>query len=67
MNAVRAAGGNIVGAASICSRGNCDATALGVEQFRYLCEILIPAWPAKDCQLCQQNATVKTTLTVWNS
>ncbi|HWG43780.1 MAG TPA: phosphoribosyltransferase family protein [Gemmataceae bacterium] len=57
---VREAGGHVVGAACLVSRGNVDAAGLGVEQFVYLLEHKIPAWPADGCRLCQAGVPVNT-------
>jgi orotate phosphoribosyltransferase len=58
--AVRGAGGQVVGAACLVSRGNVDAAGLGVERFVSLLEYPIPAWPAESCKLCQAGVPVNT-------
>jgi orotate phosphoribosyltransferase len=58
--AVRGAGGQVVGAACLVSRGNVDAAGLGVERFVYLLEHHIPAWPASACRLCQAGVPINT-------
>jgi orotate phosphoribosyltransferase len=58
--AVRDAGGHVVGAACLVSRGNVDAAGLGVDRFVYLLEHQIPAWPADGCRLCQAGVPVNT-------
>jgi orotate phosphoribosyltransferase len=58
--AVRGAGGQMVGAACLVSRGNVDAAGLGVGQFVYLLEYSIPAWPASACKLCQAGVPINT-------
>jgi orotate phosphoribosyltransferase len=58
--AVRGAGGEVVGAACLISRGNVDAAGLGVSRYRYLLEYQIPAWPAAACPLCQAGVPVNT-------
>jgi orotate phosphoribosyltransferase len=58
--AVRGAGGQVVGAACLVSRGNVDAAGLGVGRFVYLLEYQIPAWPASSCQLCRAGVPVNT-------
>src|ERR671928_232249 len=42
VQAVRAAGGQVVGAGVLVTRGNCSAADLGVDQWRYLLEYRIP-------------------------
>lgn len=58
--AVRGAGGRVVGAACLVSRGNVDAVGLGVDRFAYLLEYKIPAWPAADCPLCRDGVPINT-------
>jgi orotate phosphoribosyltransferase len=56
--AVRQAGGQVVGAACLVNRGNVDAAGLGVDRFEYLLEYKIPAWPASECKLCQAGVPI---------
>jgi orotate phosphoribosyltransferase len=56
--AVRDAGGMVVGAACLVSRGNVAAAGLGVDRFTHLLEYRIPAWPASACRLCQTGVPV---------
>jgi orotate phosphoribosyltransferase len=56
--AVRGAGGQVVGAACLVSRGNVDAAGLDVGRYIYLLEYKIPAWPAAACQLCQAGVPI---------
>ncbi len=58
--AVKSAGGEVVAAAAYCSRGNCDAKAMGVPRFIYLVEFEIPFWSADSCRLCQENVPINT-------
>lgn len=58
--AVHDAGGQVIGAACLVSRGNVDAAGLGVERFAFLLEYQIPAWPAEDCQLCRDGVPINT-------
>lgn len=58
VDAVRSAGGLVVGAACLVSRGNVAAAGLGVERYHYLLEYRIPSWPAAECPLCRQGAPV---------
>lgn len=58
--AVRAAGGEVVGAAAYIDRGNVDAAGLGVAHYRYLASVRIPAWPAASCTLCADGVPVNT-------
>jgi orotate phosphoribosyltransferase len=56
--AVRQAGGQVVGAACLVNRGNIDAAGLGVCRFGYLLEYKIPAWSASECKLCQAGVPI---------
>jgi orotate phosphoribosyltransferase len=58
--AVREAGGQVIGAACLVSRGNVEAAGLGVDRFAYLVEVKIPAWPASQCQLCRTGVPINT-------
>ena len=58
--AVRGAGGQVVGGACLVSRGNVDAAGLGMGRFVYLLEYKIPAWPASACQLCRAGVPINT-------
>jgi orotate phosphoribosyltransferase len=58
--AVRGAGGQVVGAACLVSRGNVDAAGLGVDRFDYLLEYPIPAWPGPTCHLCRTGVPINT-------
>jgi orotate phosphoribosyltransferase len=58
--AVRGAGGQVVGAACVVNRGNVEAPGLGVDRFTYLLEYRIPAWPAAACKLCQAGVPINT-------
>lgn len=58
--AVTKAGGIVVAAAALVTRGNVDAAQLGVEKFLYLLEYKIPAWPAASCKLCQEGVPINT-------
>lgn len=56
--AVRAAGGFVIAAGALCTRGNASAEDLRCPQFVYLAEILIPSWPAARCRLCANRIPV---------
>ncbi|MBX9721484.1 MAG: hypothetical protein K2X81_08835, partial [Candidatus Obscuribacterales bacterium] len=58
--AVVAAGGEVVCAAAICSRGNTNASLIGVNQLVCLTEIIIPSWAAETCELCRSGKPVNT-------
>ena len=59
-DAVRGAGGHVIGAACLATRGNVDAVGLGVDRFAYLLEYRIPAWPASECALCRAGVPINT-------
>jgi hypothetical protein len=58
--AVRRAGGEVVGAACLVTRGNVGAEGLGANRFVYLLEYKIPSWPASSCQLCRAGVPINT-------
>jgi len=60
IHAVKDAGGIVVAAASICTRGNTNAGLIGVEHLLCLCEVLIPSWSAAQCQLCSDGVPINT-------
>lgn len=59
-DAVRQAGGEVIGGACIVNRGNVDAAGLTVPRFDYLLEYKIPAWPESACPLCRSGVPVNT-------
>jgi orotate phosphoribosyltransferase len=58
IDALRAAGAMVVGAATWVTRGNVWAEDLGVAQFDYLAQVDIPSWPADQCLLCRQGVPI---------
>jgi orotate phosphoribosyltransferase len=59
VEAVKRAGGNVIGAAAICTRGNASGESqIGSDNFQYLLEYKIPAWPAASCELCRTGVPV---------
>lgn len=59
-DAVRAAGGEVVGAACFVTRGNARTSDVGAPIFTFLLEELIPAWPAASCSLCRDGVPINT-------
>ncbi len=59
-DAVKAAGGEVVAAATYVNRGNVTAADIGVPEFRYLLEYPIPHWPANNCKLCKSGTPINT-------
>jgi orotate phosphoribosyltransferase len=61
VEAVKRSGGNVIGAAAICTRGNASGESqIGGNNFQYLLEYKIPAWPAASCELCRTGVPVNT-------
>lgn len=60
VQAVRAVGGEVVGAGALVSRGNATAADLGVTDARWLVEQTIPSWPAEGCALCRAGVPINT-------
>ncbi len=56
--AVVQSGGHPMGVAAYVNRGNVRAADLGVENFIFSDEVLLPSWPADDCPLCQAGVPV---------
>jgi len=54
IQAVRDAGGVVVGAASICQRKKTTAEDIGVPRFLSLVHKLDETWPVNDCPLCKK-------------
>jgi orotate phosphoribosyltransferase len=59
-DAVRAAGGEVVATAALCTRGNAGPGDTGADDFVCLTEIEVPSWPAADCRLCRDRVPVNT-------
>lgn len=63
VNLLTAAGGNVVGASSIASRGLVSATSLGLQVFTSIVEADYPVWTAEECatsQLCAKGVPIRT-------
>ncbi|WP_425396546.1 phosphoribosyltransferase family protein [Aeoliella sp.] len=61
IDAVRAAGGNVVAAVSLVFVGKFDAHALGVDDYLYLLHYDVPSgWPPEECPLCRDGVPVNT-------
>ncbi|MCA9101501.1 MAG: hypothetical protein KDA63_10140 [Planctomycetales bacterium] len=61
IEAVRAAGGQVVAAASLVFVGTLDAAALGVDDYVYLLHYDVPpGWPPEACPLCRDGVPVDT-------
>jgi orotate phosphoribosyltransferase len=60
IEAVRIAGGTVTAAGALVNRGNIDKAGLGVDEFAYLLEYKIPAWPAAHCPLCRARVPINT-------
>jgi orotate phosphoribosyltransferase len=60
VDVVRAACGQVIGAACLVNRGNIDADGLRAGHFAYLLEYKIPAWPAATCKLCEAGLPINT-------
>jgi orotate phosphoribosyltransferase len=58
--AVAAGRGEVAALAALCTRGNATPEGLGGHDFIYLTEILIPSWPASECELCRDGVPVNT-------
>jgi orotate phosphoribosyltransferase len=61
VEAVRAAGANVVGAIAICNRGNVTKEQVGNPPvFDSLLSVQLEQWPEEDCELCKRGIPVNT-------
>lgn len=58
--AVGVAGGELVAAGVLSTRGFADAGACGAPVLISLCEVVVPSWPAAECELCRRGVPVNT-------
>ncbi len=60
IKAVRAAGGDVVVAGSLCNRGGIKPEHLEISRLDSLVNIKMDAWDEVDCPLCKQNVPINT-------
>jgi orotate phosphoribosyltransferase len=60
IESVRANGGNVAVAASVCNRGELTAKQLRVEQLVNLADIRLDSWPREQCPLCRRGVPINT-------
>jgi len=60
LEAVKAAGGNVIAVATWISRGNVGAEDFAVDTFICLDEVDLPSFPAATCELCAQSVPINT-------
>ncbi|MSU73851.1 phosphoribosyltransferase [Candidatus Kaiserbacteria bacterium] len=61
IDAVRTAGGNVVGAIALCNRGEVTKEMIGNPPiFDQLVKLHLEQWPESECELCQGNIPVNT-------
>lgn len=60
IEAVRANGGTVSIAASVCNRGALTPEQVGVEQLVNLTDIKLDSWPREQCRLCLEGKPVNT-------
>jgi orotate phosphoribosyltransferase len=60
IDAVRACGGEVTVAASVCNRGALTADRLGVQRLVCLADIRLDSWPREQCPLCRAGVPVNT-------
>ena len=61
VEAVRAVGGNVVGAIAICNRGSVTKEAVGdPPRFDSLVTLDLEQWPEAECELCKKGIPVNT-------
>jgi orotate phosphoribosyltransferase len=59
-DAVRGAGGKVIATAALCTRGNAKPEDCGAERMVALCEVIVPTWPAEECELCNRGIPANT-------
>ena len=62
VEAVRAAGGEVVGIGALCNRGESTAETLAVPELQTLIRLRLPSYEEKDCPMCARNMPVNTEL-----
>ena len=61
VEAVRAAGGEVVGVAALCNRGNVKPEDIGgVPKLHSLVNVTLDMWDESDCPLCERNVPINT-------
>jgi orotate phosphoribosyltransferase len=60
IEAVRACGGDVLGAVVVCLRGEVTSEMLGVPSLEALCELRLPAYDEDACPLCAAGMPVST-------
>jgi orotate phosphoribosyltransferase len=58
IDTVRANGGTVDMAGSVCNRGALTPAAIGVDELISLTDITLESWPREDCRLCAQGVPV---------
>jgi orotate phosphoribosyltransferase len=60
IDAVRASGGLVATAASVCNRGALAPQRIGVDRLIDLTDIKLDSWPREQCPLCREGVPVNT-------
>lgn len=60
VEAVKNAGGNVVGCAALCNRGGVNREQLGIPRLESLVTIELDSWNPGECPLCKQNVPINT-------
>lgn len=60
VDAVRAAGGEVVGLGALCNRGGITAETIGVPELYALTNLPLQSWDAADCPLCRAAVPINT-------
>lgn len=61
VEAVRQAGGNVIGVGALCNRGGVTAKSIGdVPRLEALVNIKLDAWEEENCPLCRDNIPINT-------
>ncbi len=60
VDAVRVAGGEVVGLGALCNRGNVSAETVGAPEVYTLLTLPLTSWEAADCPLCRAGMPINT-------
>lgn len=60
VEAVRDAGGEVVGLGALCNRGNVSAEMIGTPEVYTLLSLPLSSWDAADCPLCRAGVPINT-------
>jgi orotate phosphoribosyltransferase len=60
IDAVRVAGGEVIGAGALCNRGNVKAEDVGAPRLEALLNVQLDTWDESDCPMCKAGVPINT-------